>query len=686
MDTLKTGKYPQRVVERYPVEAKVLSLAIGEGVIYLCTDQGLMKLSDDKISTLSSDLIFTSVHICADGRVVAGCESKAYLIGDKGAQLLYDFGEQVADIKDNGSLYVLTGNALYVERDGGFYNLARCEQKGECLALFGERVCVSNSRCLQRMEGKRRTWRCIFPHHSTMPEIEINTIAFDKIGNLLVGAKEGLYIYDYKSGWYSHKEISVLPQESIYSIDVAEDGAILVGTDAGAVLIRNGLSKYFPATRYAYSPLVTNVAFNGNDIYTISEGGIVKISQVEMTLYDKAVHFFENTEKYFPRKDGFITGVHGELKEGSFSSISDNDGLWTQMYLGALCLWYDKTKDEKILKAARRYKDAMLVLTRAPEIKGFTARAVRYPDEETWGQGLETLEINNEWHRSSDGTYEWLGETSSDEMTGHYAGFSLYYDLCANEEEKAEIRQAVCDITDHIMEHNGYLHDWDDKPTTWACWNEDALNNDSMWTWETGINSLEYLTFLKVTHHMSGDEKYLNKYNELIKDHHFLINAAYHKKADGHTCHIDDNLAMFNTLAYLRLEKDPAIRQYIMMGLASHYDYEKIEGNPYFAFIYKGFTGAPCDVDTMVKNLKDHPYELENFFMYNSMRRGLEYDDEPVYWGEKPRIKTPFAWDERPYSKLGLRAFTVDGGRKGHESGLTYLLMYWLGRYFDIIE
>ena len=162
MDTLKTGKYPQRVVERYPVEAKVLSLAIGEGVIYLCTDQGLMKLSDDKISTLSSDLIFTSVHICADGRVVADCESKAYLIGDKGAQLLYDFGEQVADIKDNGSLYVLTDNALYVERDEGFYNLARCEQKGECLALFGERVCVSNNRCLQRMEGKRRTWRCIF--------------------------------------------------------------------------------------------------------------------------------------------------------------------------------------------------------------------------------------------------------------------------------------------------------------------------------------------------------------------------------------------------------------------------------------------------------------------------------------------------------------------------------------------
>ncbi len=686
MGILKTGKYPQRVTERYPIDGTVHSVAVGENEIYLCTSEGLVKLTGDKINTLSSDLIFTTVHICKDGRVLAGCGNKVYVIGDKGAELLGEFDVDVTDIKDNNQLYVLTQSALYVERDEGFYRLSKCEQEAECLALFGERVCVSNSRCLQRMEGKRRTWRCIFPYHSTMPEIEINAIAFDKIGNLLVGAKEGLYIYDYKSGWYSHKEISALPEESVYSIDVAEDGSILVGTDAGAVLIKNGLRKYLPATRYAFNSNVTAVAFSGNDIYTVSDGGIVKISEKEMTLYDKAVHLFEITEKYFPRKDGFITGVSGELKEGSFSNISDNDGLWTQMYLAALCLWYDKTKDEKILKAARRYKDAMLVLTRAPELKGFTARAVRYPDEATWGQGIDTQEIGNEWHRSSDGTYEWLGETSSDEMTGHYLGFSLYYDLCADEAEKAEIRKAVCDITDHVMEHDGYLFDIDGKPTTWACWNEDALNNDSMWTWEKGVNSLQYLGFLRISYHMSGDEKYMDKYNELIRDHHFLINAAYHKKADGHTCHIDDNLAMCNTLAYLRLENDPAIRQYILLGLASHYDYEKIEGNPYFAFIYKGFTGAPCDVDTMVKHLQDQPLDLKNFPMYNSMRRGLEYDDEPVYWGEKPRIKTPLAWDERPYSKLGLRAFNVDGGRGGHDSGLTYLFLYWLGRHFDIIE
>ena len=685
MDIFKTGKYLQRMTESFPMDCEIYALAAYDEGMYLCTNEGLVKFEGDKLLNLSQDIIFTTIHICKDGRVLAGSENKLYRIGDKGAELIAELSCPITDIKDTDKVHVLTREVLYFETADGFDSHPHCEQEAEHLALFGDRVCVANSRCIQRMEGKRRTWRCIFPCHSTMPEITINAICFDKIGNLLVGAKEGLYIYDYKSGWYSHDEISVLPRETVYSIDVSEDGSIVVGTDAGAVLIRNGLSKYLPATRYAFSPDVKKVAFKGNDIYTVSEGGIVRIYDKEMTLFEKAEYFYEQTEKYFPRKDGFVTSIE-EPFEGSFSGISDNDGLWTHTYLAALCLWYDKTKDEKILESARRYKDAMLVLTRAPEIDGFTARAVRYPDEATWGEGLETQDIGNEWHRSSDGSYEWLGETSSDEMTGHYVGFSLYYDLCADEAEKAEIREAICKITDHIMAHDGYLHDWDDKPTTWACWNEDALNNDSMWTWEKGINSLEMLTFLKITHHMSGDEKYINKYNSLIKDHHFLINAAYHKMADGHTCHIDDNLAMFNTFAYLRLEKDPSIRQYILMGLASHYDYEKIEGNPYFAFIYKGFTGAPCEVDTMVKTLRDHPCDTGLRVMYNSMRRGLEYDDEPVYWGAKPRIKNPLAWDERPYSRLGLRAFTVDGGRNNHESGMTYLLLYWLGRYFDIIE
>lgn len=687
MEKLRIGEYTQRITEHFELTGKISSIAVAQnGDIYACSEKGLCRLKDGEWNKLFSDGAFSKVYCDKKGRAFASLDKALYEITDNGANEIAGFDFPIVDLCGEDALYVLTEHSLHVEQGDGFFTLQEMDQDEISLAVQGDRLCVASKTCLQRMEGKRRTWRCIFPAYSTMPEININVIAFDKTGYLLVGADEGLFIYDYKSGWVGKNEISVLPEESVYSICVCDDGSFLLGTDAGAIHIKNGLAKYLPATRYAFSTDVTALAYSDGALYTASEGGIVKISEKLMTLEEKSKYLFELTEKNFPRAPGFVTWVKS-LDGKDCSHTTDNDGLWTQSYLAGLSMWYAVTKDKEVREAARRIKEGMLFLTKAPEIKGFTARAVRFPGEEYWGTNLESDEPGCEWHRSSDGSYEWLGETSSDEMTGHYAGFYLYYELCADEEEKKEICEAVCNITDHILDNDGYLIDKDGKPTSWACWNESALNLDNAWMWEKGVNSLEMLNFLKISYHMSGNERYNRKYQELIENHHFLINAAYHKKADGHSCHIDDNLAMMNTLSYLLVEKDPAIRQYLLMGLASHYEYEKIEGNPYYAFIYKGFTGAPCDVDSCVKALKDYPLDMKNRVMINSKRRNIEMDYEPLEWYEEPHIKYPFAWDERPFATLGINAFKLDGGNGiTYENGMSYIFIYWLGRFLGIIE
>ncbi len=685
----KTSEYLQKIVTKMPLEGEILSIAAkNENCVFACTDNGLARFNGKEWNVLRGETKFNKVLVTPTGVVLASAGSELYEITDNGANLLFAFPEDICGFCYNEKIIVVTRNGYYLPCDGGFYkdHTHPIEQKPELIVALGEKVCLVNSYCLQRLEGKRKTWRAIFHDHSTMPNIKINCAEFDGLGNLLIGTDTGLYIYDYKSTWLSKKEIPALPSEKIYAVTVLDDGGIFLGTEAGACLIKNGIAKYLPAEKFAFDTHVKAVAGYGNTLYTASKGGIVKISFENMTLLDKAEHIFNETETYFPRKEGFITWLNGKKGE-VVSSISDNDGLWTQTYLSALCMAYDVTKDEKYRTAARRYKDAMLVLSRATEIKGFPARAVRYPDEQGWGEGLGELDLGSEWHRSSDGTYEWLGETSSDEMTGHFVGYSLYYDLCAAEDEKTEVRQAICDMADHILDHNGFLCDFDGLPTSWACWNEEALNNDNMWMWEKGVNSLEILNFLKIAYHVSGDEKYNNKYMSLIKDHHFLLNAAYHKRADGHTCHIDDNLAMMNTLGILRLEKDPSIRQYILMGLAHHYDYERIEKNPYFGFVYSAFTGEPCNVDECVKSLQAYHYEVEGYVMNNDNRKDIEFDDEPVYWGAEPRIKTPLAWDEMPFARLGLEPFFISGGDANYiECGSTYLFIYWLGRFLGIIE
>ena len=54
--------------------------------------------------------------------------------------------------------------------------------------------------------------------------------------------------------------------------------------------------------------------------------------------------------------------------------MSDNDGLWTAMYVGAMALRYGATKDPEARKHARASLTALLDLERQTGLPGFPAR------------------------------------------------------------------------------------------------------------------------------------------------------------------------------------------------------------------------------------------------------------------------------------------------------------------------
>ena len=73
--------------------------------------------------------------------------------------------------------------------------------------------------------------------------------------------------------------------------------------------------------------------------------------------------------------------------------------------------------------------------------------------------------------------------------------------------------------------------------------------------------------------------------------------------------------------------------------------------------------------------------------MINSKRKDYEMTDESVYWIGEPQLKKPFAWDERPYNKLGINPFGIDGGNPDRsDNGMSYIFIYWLGRFLGLIE
>ncbi|MBQ2848807.1 MAG: hypothetical protein IJE74_11175 [Clostridia bacterium] len=691
----KSGKYPQRICDYFTVGNGLLSnkancLAGGaDGTVYIGTDGGLnYTKADGSIGSFKCDAVKTA-YSAKDGTVYFATTNTVYAAKSEEITELQSFEGKLFEFSGIDEIYLLAENALYKLENGKFERFFHNEAAATNLACTNNKITASNSKTLNIVNGKRKHWMSIFPEHSTMPDFKINCIAFDEtLGFLWLGTDKGAYIFDCKNNWFGHSQIDALPEEEIYRIRFADDGRVILSSEAGLIIVNNGSRKYLPATRWAMEKDINDAIAVGDSIWTATNSGVTKITEKEMTLREKADYCFNLVEEKYVRTLGYVTGL-GNIENCDINTgkpnITDNDGLWTQIYIGSLAYAYAVTKDEKFLEAARRSMKAMGYLTKITGVKGFTARAVRFEGEP--GYGTVVKRDGSEWHPAPNGECEWLGETSSDEMTGHFFGFSLYYDFCANDEEKEYIKEIICDIVDHILENNYRLCDVDGLPTTWAIWDPEQLNRNSMWLWEKCINSLEMLTFLEVAYHVSGDEKYRNEFLRLAIDEHYLLNAAQHKKDDGHTCHIDDNLGFLCTATILRLENDSAIRKYLLMGMKHHWEYERPEHSVLYNIIYTAFTDDVTDLDYAIKTLYDYPLDFVNRPLFNSSRKGLVYDTEQERWGERPQLKEALDIDARVVHNYDSNPFRADEGHgKSACSPTPFLLPYWLGRYYGVIE
>ena len=98
-------------------------------------------------------------------------------------------------------------------------------------------------------------------------------------------------------------------------------------------------------------------------------------------------------------------------------------------------------------------------------LPGFPARAICQVNEPQFA--ARSLRSDSEWHQSPvEKDWYWKGETSSDEIVGHYLAWYLFCELVADEDQKRQVRATCQRVTDHILNHRYYLVDQDGDPTT----------------------------------------------------------------------------------------------------------------------------------------------------------------------------------------------------------------------------
>lgn len=496
------------------------------------------------------------------------------------------------------------------------------------------------------------------------------------------------------------------PVPPFSSVTVAvrlDDGTIWAGTRHG-VMWRAPYAvrwRLFHSRRWLPDDHVLDLAVGKQgDVWVKTEGGTVRLVQREQTLSRKITSIHDELRRRHLRY-GLVGAIQlqtpGNLDDGWSQADDDNDGLWTSLYVASEAFRFAVTGDEQARENAWLSLKALMFLEKITEHPGFVARSVVPIDIDKEGQFP--------WQRSSDGKWWWKGDTSSDELVGHFFAYAVYFDCAATASQKQEIRAVVGRIIDHILDHNFQYIDPQGRRTRWGMWTPEVLNRDPQWINERGINSLEILSFLKVAHHITGRARYAEVARRLIDQHGYAMNTVRQKMTpvDGENNHSDDELAFLAYYPLLQYEQDPALRAIYLFSLERSWRVERPERSPLFNYIYGASLQAShwadpsrrpsepfvpagrYDSDLCIQWFQDVPTDLLRWTVINSTRHDI--GQVTVNRQGRPCSQFVLPVSERPLMRWNGDPYALDGGNGGRErdDGTFILLPYWMGRYHRLL-
>lgn len=506
---------------------------------------------------------------------------------------------------------------------------------------------------------------------------------------ILVGTKDGYIELDANSFDQQSTLKKELPWPDINCIrQIGEK--VWFGTPRGAFAIHNdGNIDYYASKRWLVDDTVIDIS-KGPDksVLVLSPSGLTIIHFKMMTLEQKAKHFDTLTRQRHIRY-GLNSALHlsrsGDLSTGTLVD-TDNDGLWTSMYLAGELFRYDATKSKNALQNCYEAFEAMERLTDINPLEGFPSRTF-----ERTGYKLADKE---RWRPVGDQIWDWKATTSSDEIVGHYFVYSIFAEVIPDEKWRNRSIHLMEIIMDHIIRNDWYLIDYDGKPTLWGKWNPDYVNKFPKQVGDRRLNSAEIIAFLQTTYHFTGKELYKEKAYELMNKYGYLDNIMIPISNIGRVPdidlttewnHSDDELAFLSYWNLYKYAFTDDLREKYRRAIREHWQMESPEKHPLWNLIY-AMTGAEkFDLEETIWFLKEFPLDMIGWSVQNSHRKDLDFIAPNFRHQTISKVLPP---DERPMSKYNGNHFRLDGGEGGRReySGDIYLLPYWMGRYLQKIR
>ncbi|WP_338868809.1 hypothetical protein WBJ53_18485 [Spirosoma sp. SC4-14] len=490
-----------------------------------------------------------------------------------------------------------------------------------------------------------------------------------------------------------------LPWTEITTVNEV-NGKVWFGSTKGAFALRpDGKFDYYFGERWLPGNTVTAIAEGPkNSVLILTTAGLGQLCFKTMTLHDKAL-FYEDQVRQRHIRNGFNASLDnmtkGNLATG-YLSDSDNDGLWTSMYLGGEIFRYAVTKDKDALQNCRESLDAMERLYTINPVPGFPARSF-----ERAGY-IKQLSDPDRWQHSQQPGWDWKSTTSSDEVIGHVFAFGAMAELVDDKDLQRRSIALIDTLMSHILSHDMYLIDYDGKPTMWGKWNPDYVNNFPTNVGDRKLNSSNIMAMLQTAYHFTKKEKYKTKAYELMQKYGYLENLMRPMKeigqapenADDHSKHMseswnhsDDEMYFVGYWGLYRYAFTPELKAKYKQAILDHWQAERPEKEGAWN-IFTALTGAKdVDLPEAAWYLREHPLDLIDWVIMNSHRKDIDLMAENFRNQTTKEVLPP---DERPIQRHNGNMFSLDrtrgNGTSEHSAGDIWLLPYWMGRYLGVIS
>lgn len=519
--------------------------------------------------------------------------------------------------------------------------------------------------------------------------------------------------------------LAQLPYDHYTALAPSPDGTKLaIGHEIGVTVLGLEASsiEYFHSKRWLPGEEVRDLSWDDEGaLWVATNAGLARLWNEEIYLREKADLLLTKMENWFFRLDGFLTaGAQFDdpwEDDTEYLWDDDNDGQWTEEGIGAMCYAYAVTGEERYYEAARRCVENMMLLIDIPAVsfdevgmaRGFISRSVVRDDEEACF-AAKVGESN--WHlvHWTDGhDYYWKDDTSSDELTGHFFGLPLYYDLCARDDvERAEIAEHVQVAADYLLDNGYLLLDLDGLQTEHGNWTPERLTMaldglpacveagnelvDCIDSWGGGafLDSVEILSFFAATWHVTGELRFLEALEYLAGPARVGESAMFTENVAtwtgrGTTNYCDHELADLAFLTLLRYDPDAQRRQQWLDSMLAAWQWEKGERNPLKALSMAAFLQESEGLEEGVRSLVEYPDDLRMWLVDNSHRLDVEPDVDDRH--SDPQFKTALPYDELPILRWDHNPYGMKGGGNGNGrmSPAFWLLPYWGLRYHGAI-